>query len=110
MSDLINRQAVIDTLPNTKLNFRILSDINFKNYKREIQEIFDNIVSAQQKAIMGLPSAERTGEWETFSHYQVKCSVCDAIFEQFTDMIGEYQIAHFHFCPNCGAKMKGEQR
>lgn len=54
--DLISRQAVIDAIKHAQFNFQIISTINFADYKKEVQEIVDNILSAQIKAINDLPS------------------------------------------------------
>ena len=58
MNDLISRQAAIDSTQNVTLSFKIKSDINFENYRKEIQEILDNVLDAQKKALNGLPSAQ----------------------------------------------------
>ena len=53
-----------------------------------------------QDAIKALPSADRPqGEWEDYDRYMKCCSKCGWI----------HDILHYgaHFCPNCGANMKG---
>ena len=103
--DLISRQAVINALHNANISFTVVSTINFKDYQREIQEIVDNIVIAQEKAINELSSAENTAEWidnkdvieitqEIQHHYM--CSKCGMYFDRMTK-----------YCPNCGRRMKG---
>ena len=54
MSDLVDRESVIKAIAETEVNFNIISDIDFSKYKKEIQEIVDNIVLAQIKAISEL--------------------------------------------------------
>ena len=54
MNDLVDRESVIRAIKETEINFTIISDIDFSKYKKEIQEIVDNIVLAQIKAISEL--------------------------------------------------------
>lgn len=77
---------------------------------RTIHE-FDNCLSSQDLAIVLYGAGYRKqveGEWvqtkEKVSWWDVegkKCSVCGNFFAQ----VYAYD---FKFCPNCGAKMKGE--
>lgn len=55
---LISRAAAIDTIRHVTCSFRLKSDINFENYREEIQEIFNHIRDAQDRALNELPSAE----------------------------------------------------
>ena len=60
-------------------------------------------------------STQKQSEGEWIDHYfikvdcpkngfpSVKCSACKAVF---CDIINNHRFA-FHYCPNCGAKMKG---
>jgi len=54
MSDLVDRESVIKAITEAEVNFNIISDIDFSKYKKEIQEIVDNILLAQIKAISEL--------------------------------------------------------
>lgn len=50
-----------------------------------------------------IPSAQRKGKWtkeyeEWFTDYPYKCTNC-----------GKHSRARYHFCPNCGADMRGNQ-
>lgn len=46
----------------------------------------------------------KRGEWEKKSSVGVfRCSLCQHIF-----MLGADEIDEYHFCPNCGADMQGE--
>ena len=78
-SDCISRQAAIDEI-------------------RKCRFVVDAI-----ERIRGLPSAQREGKWikdreEWFTDYPYKCTYC-----------GKYSRARYHFCPNCGADMRGEE-
>lgn len=45
------------------------------------------------------------GEWEKKSTVGVfRCSLCQHIF-----MLGADEIDEYHFCPNCGADMRGDE-
>ena len=51
-----------------------------------------------EKTIINLPSAERTGEWEVYAIGAYTCSCCNF-----------YSRSKSNYCPNCGARMKGEK-
>ena len=79
MSDLIDRQAAIDTIRNATCSFTIKSDINFGNYRKEIQEIFNHVRDAQDRALNELPSAEperKKGKWIEYIPEHGKCPFC----------------------------------
>ena len=47
----------------------------------------------------------KRGEWEKKSSVGVfRCSLCQHIF-----MLGADEIDEYHFCPNCGADMRGAE-
>ena len=47
----------------------------------------------------------KRGEWEKKSSVGVfRCSLCHHIF-----MLGADEIDEYHFCPNCGADMRGDE-
>lgn len=48
---LISKAAAINAINTAELNFQIESDINFADYKREIQQIIDGVIAAQEDAI-----------------------------------------------------------
>lgn len=92
MSDLIDRQAVLD-----------IFDV--------IKEEYPQIYTAIEVSIRMLPSVtptERTGHWiekEDFNgdtYYD--CSECG---ESFCLMDGTPTDNLYNFCPNCGADMRG---
>lgn len=49
--DLIGREAAIQSLRTAQVNFTVESDINFADYKSEIQQIIDGVIAAQEAAI-----------------------------------------------------------
>lgn len=59
---------------------------------------------------------QREGEWklEHETYGEMRCSVCgkECPIERKPDPYEDYQMTDFYvtstFCPNCGAKMKGE--
>ena len=63
-----------------------------------------------QTHLMRLPSAQperKKGEWidqDDGAYYPVECSECRKI--PLFDVYGDYILSNF--CPNCGAKMKGD--
>lgn len=50
--DLIWRTAAIQAIRTARFNFTVVSDINFSDHEREVNEIVENILKAQEKAIM----------------------------------------------------------
>lgn len=86
--ELIYRQAVLEAIEDdTRLGMysRFASNNDAQCFKQVINE---------------LPSAENKGEWihPYRSDIACECSVCHMQMP-ITD--------YFHYCPNCGAKMKG---
>ena len=94
MSDLIDRQAVIDEIEFYQINPQHFGFI----------ELIDDI-----KALPSVTPTERTGHWiekEDFNgdtYYD--CSECG---ESFCLMDGTPTDNLYNFCPNCGADMRGD--
>ena len=85
MSDLIDRQAAIDAIGRDPMGGL--------NYERILKY---------------LPTAEpKTGSWiadgqkQKHGYEWMHCSVCG-----FSDI--DVPASHTNFCPNCGARMEGE--
>jgi len=77
---------------------------------RTIKEVnsIDRVVvyadGCEREYLMPLPEERKEGEWIHDIHYGLKlpehrCSICGE---------WEYSDTESKFCPNCGAKMKGE--
>lgn len=89
MSDLISRRDAIDALS-------MMQGIVAENGVRKG-------ISMAWQQIEGLPSAERRGRWigsDDFDEYY-RCSECGKGETQFGGL--------YRYCPNCGARMKGEE-
>ena len=81
--DAISRKAVLDEM----------GDINMDIYTDEVKEFVENLPSVQPKA--------KTGKWiydSRHAPFNWECTECGISFK--TD---------FSYCPNCGAKMEGEE-
>ena len=81
MSDLIERAAAINAIRNATFSFTVKSDIDFANYRKVIQEIFDNVLNAQEKALNELPSAQPVLTCDGCRHIGIydtdfPCNVC----------------------------------
>jgi len=105
MAEYITKEQAIQSL-NAKINFTIVSDLDFSLYKREMQEFANQITEAQEKEIKALPTEDVAPVihakwiiemWINKEHYI--CSNCNHVinFEPC-----------YHYCPMCGAKMDQE--
>lgn len=108
--DAISRQAVIDAIKHAQFNFCISSTINFADYKKEVQEIVDNILSAQIKVINDLPSVNpqepKAGHWigiDEEPHEDYECDRCGYTIWAYTANIEPH--TEYKYCPNCGCRM-----
>lgn len=103
--DAISRQAAIYVINHAQVNFSVESEIDFTKHEREVHEIIDNILGAQEKALKELPpvTAEKVGRWE-WNQYDSNpkignfhCSQCHGIGK-----------AYYDYCPYCGSRMTQE--
>ena len=97
MSDLISRQAAIDTLEKLSANYTGVGKRDWHPYVRECQYEIQRMPSAQErKKGKWIPHEDEDGE-----HYGDKCSEC-----------GEWYVMPYgktNYCPNCGADMRGKE-
>ena len=85
--------------------------IRKEDVKWQIQEWIAELNEAID-VLDSIPSAEpKTGKWiVNISDYESVCSVCGAKETDFiygTEMW--YGLGESNYCPNCGAKMRGEE-
>ena len=109
MSDLIRREDAIETIHNywkKRLDTLPTTDIQQMDKILEHNKTLCNFIDA-------IPSADRPqGEWIYGEHNVAmcdgyRCNRCDFFVpwdyeHKFIDFINDY-----HYCPSCGAKMKG---
>lgn len=98
MSDLIDRQKVLNTLDFAD-NALTDGERTVENYKALLTE-----------CIKVLPSAENKGEWiYDKGIYNWRCSRCGQTPPP-TGYCGkaDFMATHYKFCSHCGADMRGE--
>ena len=98
MDDLISRQAAIDAL-----DFEIVHMTAYCDGKNEGNPLaqYNKGLEDGKKAIEALPSAQperADGEWSDGYRWQ-RCSLCKQTGKK-----------SWNYCPNCGAKMKGDDK
>lgn len=102
MRDLIERQAEIDTWRADFKGYVDCLDLPMDDYNG-IMEYIDEAPSVQPE--------RKTGRWvirETaYESIEAKCSCCG--FETLVDEPGNglHMVDDLHYCPNCGARMEG---
>jgi len=83
--DCISRAEAINAISHAEVSFQVESDLNFENYKREVQEIADGILKGQVKAISDLPSIQPTTKENLV--------VGDCMKREFIEIVVEYPPA-----------------
>ena len=101
-SDTISRQAAIDEIERL-----ILPQVKGETAAEEINRVaWRCAINCAEKMIVHLPSAERRGRWEMkedpygFFDTIPVCSACGCTTK--------YRVTSA-YCPNCGARMVGEE-
>lgn len=118
MGDLISRQNAIDawdklskrgrtefdqvlmTLPSAEPKTKCIAQIRIN------RDDLQDLVNEKVNEIVDMMSEPKTGKWVDIDNYyrMATCSRCHKVtmFEKW----GEY-TKPYHYCPNCGARMKG---
>jgi len=108
MDDLISRQQAIDALCKSECGCSNAECRN--NGGTDFFVTCDNV-----KELKSLPSAQpkhKTGQWiPSDSELEIKCNKCGKSFSDYVNAGTGYMFLEEtpNFCPNCGAKMEGEQ-
>ena len=103
MDDVIRRTDALKTFQD------ICSDVPCRLCP--MMEDADTMFCKLERWIEELPSAERTGEWKYKMHdayIQRTCSACGWSERMYHRNRNQDGLAR-NYCPNCGARMKGEE-
>lgn len=79
--------------------------INKASTAEEAKVLFTvkDVIYSQQRYVIDVQPVKR-GKWEnTNTPNHLRCSKCDVIH-----FIAQYPHAEINFCPNCGARMDGD--
>lgn len=108
--DLISRQAAIDTMTNMLWHYpnECYSNLNKYEFAKGFAEL----------GLKSVPSAQperKEGKWNVYYHginempmFSYSCNQC-GYSAPYGLYDGKYEQKKWRFCPNCGAKMRGEQ-
>ena len=94
--DLIERQKAIGAL-----------DAKFNITGRENAETIRDYINGVDKKLRELPSAERRGRWIRTGE-DGYCSICNCDMPIYKED-WEWRYLETPYCPNCGARMEGEE-
>ena len=92
MDDLISRQAAVDAV----IKLVQEAECRYPKHMAIPEFVYQGVVSIRE-----LPSAERRGRWKCVSIGRYGCSLCGH---------EPYYVKDLHYCPNCGARMDGEEK
>ena len=102
IKDLPSAQTSGDLISREE-TYKVLTD--YYHHTTEVQH------SGLREALGRVPSAERTGEWKYKMHdayIQRTCSACGWSERMYHRNRNQDGLAR-NYCPNCGARMKGEE-
>lgn len=105
--DLISREATTNHLKKRLL------ETGLNQTERYAAEMCEGIAVNRLDVWLGeLPAAEperKTGRWIPYCKDYAKCSVCGLVMtKEDVEGISLYGRKTTNYCPNCGAKMEGE--
>ena len=89
---------------------RLEEDLKTREAEREVMQ--DTIKICEEAADRYKAQLPKDGEWiytplERYKEYKVKCPFCGAEYHDCYD--GYIDAEDMNYCPNCGAKMRGER-
>ena len=106
MAEYIEREPMIEEIQrlidNVSRNFPKATETELIILKGKYEAFMEYI---KEQPVADVQPVKR-GEWEKKSSVGVfRCSLCQHIF-----MLGADEINEYHFCPCCGADMRGDRR
>lgn len=106
MAEYISREALIEMINGNERPENERIDIGYNEALNDIKQLLVNDI---KQLLVDMPATDvqpvKRGEWEKKSSVGVfRCSLCQHIF-----MLGADEIDEYHFCPNCGADMRGAE-
>lgn len=103
-TDCISRQAAIDCLQDEFSIHDKRDVITVQQYIQRVNMRLRTLSSAQPERKRG-KWIEKTDEYGS----TVVCSECGDEYAETDLSLDSWVKQYFHFCPNCGCEMKGEQ-
>ena len=113
-TDLIDRQAAIDALNKQIQQCRkALGSLSLSDVDKHAVEVKMASLRAYRGMLENLPTIQpepQEGHWiRTDCGFDVECKCSKCGYKDFVQPRDEYWFNR-NFCPNCGAKMKGERQ